>query len=419
MRPSRLVAATLVPLLACAPGLQIRHRHGVASDVVRETASAGTIQVNETEFTPAFRVLGNQVPIWERPLETARRLFGVPERSGTYLYEVRTRRLMPVAPDSPMFGETSEQEFVRDYFQWCSTALAPGDCLRVLEKNRTYNSHARYMTALAIGWQSSMGEMRESLRGMVNPSAVMSTIFAAMAMYMMLWVAPEPFSKGLAAALTIWLIGYFGFDSLWKLAKAWRTLVDEADAALNFDALRAAGNRFGEQAGPVATRLLILLTTLALGGTAGMASKGTSLPGFSLANAQAEGQLAVNLVTATAAESVLVGTQTVTITFAPGVLAMAAAAPPPGIPARTDSEPTITFSEQGAAGHGARHLVGTGLSREAVESAISAEIQSVVARAEVGASFWGRVTVQNQTIEFRAYCLPDGRINVGTYYPIP
>ena len=31
--------------------------------------------------------------------------------------------------------------------------------------------------------------------------------------------------------------------------------------------------------------------------------------------------------------------------------------------------------------------------------------------------FWGRVTVEGQTIEYRAFTLPDGTINVGTYYP--
>ena len=35
------------------------------------------------------------------------------------------------------------------------------------------------------------------------------------------------------------------------------------------------------------------------------------------------------------------------------------------------------------------------------------------------AAFGGRVTVGRQTIEYRGYGLQDGRINVGTYYPIP
>ena len=72
----------------------------------------------------------------------------------------------------------------------------------------------------------------------------------------------------------------------------------------------------------------------------------------------------------------------------------------------------ITFS------HGARHLVGTGLEQGAVESAIQGEIQDVVANASSTGSFWGRVTLNGQTIEYRAFTLPNGTINVGTYYPI-
>src|SRR5687767_6084127 len=115
------------------------------------TASAGTIEVTEAEFTTAFRVVGKQAPIWSSPLETARQLLQVPERSGTYLYEVRTGRMMPAHADNPMLGETSEQEFIRDYFRWCSSNLGPGDCLRLLERGEVYSSHSRYATALAIG----------------------------------------------------------------------------------------------------------------------------------------------------------------------------------------------------------------------------------------------------------------------------
>lgn len=99
-------------------------------------------------------------------------------------------------------------------------------------------------------------------------------------------------------------------------------MVDEADTALDFEALRRAGERFGERAGPGAARILILLTTLALGGGASMAARGASLPGFSLASLQAEGQFGVSLAAATGVESALVGMQAVTITFAPGLLAM-------------------------------------------------------------------------------------------------
>ncbi|MBI1806609.1 MAG: hypothetical protein HYR76_06105 [Ignavibacteria bacterium] len=87
--------------------------------------------------------------------------------------------------------------------------------------------------------------------------------------------------------------------------------------------------------------------------------------------------------------------------------ASAAAMPVPAAPARL-----ITF------GHGARHLVETGLAAEVVNNAIETEIRSVIRDASATGSFWGRITVEGTTIEYRAFTLPNGTINVGTYYPI-
>lgn len=72
---------------------------------------------------------------------------------------------------------------------------------------------------------------------------------------------------------------------------------------------------------------------------------------------------------------------------------------------------TVTF------GHGARHLKGTGLNQAEVEAAIQSDIESTVKNAtQPTTNFWGRVTVNGQTIEYRAYTLPDTTVNVGTYY---
>ncbi len=70
-------------------------------------------------------------------------------------------------------------------------------------------------------------------------------------------------------------------------------------------------------------------------------------------------------------------------------------------------------------GHGARHLAGTGLDEAAVNAAIKAQVEQSIATASATGSFWGRVAVDGQIIEYRAYTLKDGTINVinvGTYY---
>lgn len=70
-----------------------------------------------------------------------------------------------------------------------------------------------------------------------------------------------------------------------------------------------------------------------------------------------------------------------------------------------------------ATAHGGRHLAGTGLTTAQVEAAIGAQIQTIRVGTATG-SFWGRVVVNGQVIEYRAYTLANGTINVGTYYPV-
>jgi hypothetical protein len=81
-----------------------------------------------------------------------------------------------------------------------------------------------------------------------------------------------------------------------------------------------------------------------------------------------------------------------------------------------------TAEEAGAGdvvfGHGVRHLVGTGLDQAEVESAIQSQIEQQIGGADSTGSFWGTVEVNGQTILYKAYTLPNGTINVGTYYVV-
>jgi len=75
---------------------------------------------------------------------------------------------------------------------------------------------------------------------------------------------------------------------------------------------------------------------------------------------------------------------------------------------------TVEEAETIAFGHGARHLVGTGLSQAEVEEAIRLQVKDIAQGAPTG-SFYGRVAVGGRLIEYRAFTLPNGTINVGTY----
>lgn len=72
-----------------------------------------------------------------------------------------------------------------------------------------------------------------------------------------------------------------------------------------------------------------------------------------------------------------------------------------------------------AFGHGARHLAGTDLVQGEVEAAIENEVVGQVSGASADGWFSGRVSVGGQIIEYRAYALPDGTVNIGTYYVVP
>jgi RHS repeat-associated protein len=81
----------------------------------------------------------------------------------------------------------------------------------------------------------------------------------------------------------------------------------------------------------------------------------------------------------------------------------------------SDESPQINFQTA----HAENHLEGTGLSAEEVERPIREQILSQSGPStDFSGAFRGTVSVQGQTLEYRAYGLPDGRINVGTYFPV-
>jgi hypothetical protein len=82
-------------------------------------------------------------------------------------------------------------------------------------------------------------------------------------------------------------------------------------------------------------------------------------------------------------------------------------APIGGLALTTTRLGRITFQTA----HAARHLAGTGLTASVVEAAIAEEI----GLGAVG-SHWGWLQVAGQWIQYRAYLLASGTINVGTYF---
>lgn len=107
----------------------------------------------------------------EQPLEHARQLFAVPERSGWYLYEGRSQRLIASEPGTHRHVRLlpEDEELTRCYLEWCARTWTPGDCLRLLVDKPFLDGDARYALAMAIAHSKVLGAMKEELAHLVSP----------------------------------------------------------------------------------------------------------------------------------------------------------------------------------------------------------------------------------------------------------
>lgn len=83
-------------------------------------------------------------------------------------------------------------------------------------------------------------------------------------------------------------------------------------------------------------------------------------------------------------------------------------------PSTESSKPEVTFKGE----HGGRHLEGTNIGSSKVEKAIRNALESLLKEKPSTGGHWGRVKVDGQVIEYRAYRVSPKQMNVGTYYPV-
>jgi hypothetical protein len=330
--PRTVVPLLFVFLTGCGASTRgvVRLDTGQGEPIVhtprRDVAS---VAVSEKEFKRAIAQHASSVPSVERPLEHARRVFGVPERSGWYRYEGRSQRLMASEPGSTRDLRLlpEDEELKRRYLLWCEHTWGGGDCLRLLVGKPFLDGDAKYALAMAIAHSKVLGAMKEELSRMVSPQAVVATVVGGLTMYAILLALPEPVSKGIAALMTLGAMAYLGWDTVWRLIDGWLVLMKEVDKATTFDGIYATGEKFGETMGEKAARAFVMLGTVALGNTAsGMATALPKLPGAGQAAVVAETQLNIRWTAPTLAqvESVAITSEGVTMALAPNALAMAA-----------------------------------------------------------------------------------------------
>ena len=328
MLDARIVRRTL-PLIVialatagCAPGFRsvcVRTADGREWTAVPRPHPP--VAITEEEVQRATVSLARHVVPAEDSLEYARQRFEVPVCSGWYFYDRRTNQLTPLDPAAAVDSLPAEVvELSRRYLQWCHNRQGPGDCLRLLRHGYALDADARSAVAMDIALGSVAEAVAASLKGAVNADAVRAMIVASIVMYGVLLVAPEPISKVIAATMTAALVVYLGVDTLYSLRDGWRRLVARADAATTFDELRSAGEQFGKLMGANTARILVMLVAAAMGSeTGGLAKLLPTLPGAG----QALSFAAADGIEVGAVEAVTIADSSLTLTLAPGAVAMA------------------------------------------------------------------------------------------------
>jgi len=319
-------------LAGCSTTRVVRLDTGVGPHRVHTPVTeddAGPVELDEDEFEGAMVELARDVRPFSNPLREARQRFGIPDRSGVYLYQYRGPRLIPQEeekdPDGPrLLASYADDALTRAYGRWCERKSRPGDCLRLLAEGPLLASDGKYSLAMAIAMDSVWEETAEALKDMADPQALLATVSASVSMYLLLWSLPEPVSKGLAALLTATAIAYLGVDTVWTLLQGWISLVRQVDRATTFEQVSEAGEAYGEVLGENAARIFIMLATAAIGNTAGLAAKASRLPGSAQAAVAVETQAGYQYVAIGSVDSVAMATEGFTIALAPNAVAMAA-----------------------------------------------------------------------------------------------
>nr|WP_242592639.1 hypothetical protein [Corallococcus exiguus] len=241
------------------------------------------------------------------------------------MVDVQRRRITPLGPGASLAADLSQPdvELTRAYLRWCGRTGPAGDCLGLLKESPVVAGDARFALALALAKGAVLEELWDAVKDMANPEALMQAALWTAATYALLWTVPEPATKGVAAVLTAALIGYVGIDTFWALIQGFRQLMAESDAALTFDELRGAGERFGKVMGRQAARAFVMLATAAIGSTgAALGAKLPGLPGAAGAAVRAEAEAGVVYAAVGQVETVAIAADGFTFGLSPGAVAM-------------------------------------------------------------------------------------------------
>jgi hypothetical protein len=310
--------------VGCAPVPRAVRLH-TAEGQVRVTTPAPRLPMvlPKEEIHRVVHALAKQVVPVADPLEYARQQFEVPIREGVYVLNARTRELKPADRATEAAEEPPPEllEQARKYLQWCANRHQPGDCLGVLHGRRTLDAHGRYAVAMGIAIAGTLEATKDSLEDMVSVKEVLGMVVAGVTMYAVLWVLPEPTSKGIAAAMTIVLVGWVGVHTLYTLGSGFADLIENSEKATTFEALHDEGERFAGVMGVDTAQVLVMVATAAVGSGLGQFLKVLpKLPGAPQASQTAVAEGGVSFEQLGSVGGVTIGKGGLTISLAGGAV---------------------------------------------------------------------------------------------------
>jgi hypothetical protein len=275
------------------------------------------------EVRQAVRQLAREVVPVADPVEFARQRFEMPVLEGEYVLDGRSKELRP-ADKATEAAEQPPPELVeqaRQYLKYCEARHMPGDCFGALHGRRTLDAHGRYTVAMGIAIAGTFEATRESLKDMLSVQEVLGMVVAGVTMYAVLWVLPEPTSKGIAAAITIVMVGYVGVHTLYTVGNGFADLIENSERATTFEALHDEGERFAAVMGADTAQVLIMVATAAVGsGLSQFLKVLPKLPGAPQASKLAVAEGGVSFEQVGAVEAVTIGKGGLTISLTTGAV---------------------------------------------------------------------------------------------------
>ncbi|EPX63042.1 putative lipoprotein [Cystobacter fuscus DSM 2262] len=219
------------------------------------------VQVSDSEWREAFTQLILEVPL-----------------------RVATRSTSPLAGHLVLAswpsGDARDTSVEGGYARLCERRGSPSDCYWLLgdgPHDTSLGHRDRFVLALGLALTPAV----EAASGVLQDFSAhaMTALLTGLSLYLVTLMAPEPISKGLALAMTVFLWAYLGHE-FWGLIASTKRLWDEAKAVGTFHELRGASERYARVLGPNTLRILLLLATWKAGARGKEAMQGSGLPGF-------------------------------------------------------------------------------------------------------------------------------------------